>query len=114
MAKYETIIATTLQEVLPFITQKMKGSSLTLSIVDESLLEYSSCKVLVRVYERYSMSGSNRLTMTLTLLEVENQVHCSVITGGGSQGMFFKVNTLGEHSFLSKMKEIIEEFKKLK
>lgn len=114
MAKYETILSTSLQELVPFITQKMKGSSLTLSIVDTSYIEDTNCKVLVRVYERYSMSGSNRLTMTLTLVELQDQVHCSVITGGWSQGMFFKVNTLGEHSFLNTMKDILEEYKKLK
>ena len=34
-------------------------------------------------------------------------IHLSAITSGGSQAMFFKINTWGEEAFLDKLKEIL-------
>ena len=36
----------------------------------------------------------------------------SAITSGGSQAVFFKLNTLGEESFLEKLVPIVENYKK--
>ena len=36
-------------------------------------------------------------------------VRLSAITAGGSQAVFFKVNTLGEESFLNDVKDLLEE-----
>ena len=64
----------------------------------------------VRVFERYSMAGGNRLSLTLTLFQNgEGPIRLSAITAGGSQAVFFKLNTLGEKAFLSDLKEILEK-----
>ena len=64
----------------------------------------------VRVFERYSMAGGNRLSLTLTLFQNgEGPIRLSAITAGGSQAVFFKMNTLGEEAFLSDLKEMLEE-----
>ena len=39
----------------------------------------------------------------------DSPVRLSAITAGGSQAVFFKVNTLGEESFLDDVKELLEE-----
>ena len=36
-------------------------------------------------------------------------IRLSAITAGGSQAVFFKVNTLGEESFLEDVKGLLEE-----
>ena len=36
----------------------------------------------------------------------------SAITSGGSSAVFFKLNTLGEESFLEKLVPIVENYKK--
>ena len=62
------------------------------------------------VFERYSMIGGNRLSLTLTLFQNgDSPIRLSAITAGGSQAVFFKVNTLGEESFLDDVKDLLEE-----
>ena len=60
------------------------------------------------MYERYSWSGGNRLSMTLTLVGDGEDLFLSAITSGGSQGMFFKFNTWGEEFFLDTLRELAE------
>ena len=63
-----------------------------------------------RVFERYSMMGGNRLSLTLTMFQNgDSPIRLSAITAGGSQAVFFKVNTLGEESFLDNVKDLLEE-----
>ena len=62
----------------------------------------------VRVFERYSYIGNNRVSLTLTLFQNGDEpVRLSAITAGGSQAIFFKINTWGEESFLDKLREIL-------
>ena len=64
----------------------------------------------VRVFERYSMMGGNRLSLTLTMFQNgDSPIRLSAITAGGSQAVFFKMNTLGEESFLEDVKELLNE-----
>ena len=64
----------------------------------------------VRVYERYSMTGGNRLSMTLTLVGDGDKIYLSGITAGGSQGMLFKFNTFGEEAFLDTLRELAQRW----
>ena len=69
-----------------------------------------SARCSVRVFERYSMMGGNRLSLTLTMFQNgDSPIRLSVITAGGSQAVFFKVNTIGEESFLEDVKNLLEE-----
>ncbi len=53
-----------------------------------------------RVFERYSVMGGNRLSLALTMFQNgDSPIRLSAITAGGSQAVFFKVNTLGEDPF---------------
>ena len=64
----------------------------------------------VRVFERYSMVGGNRLSLTLTLFQNGDEpIRLSAIAAGGSQAVFFKMNTLGEDAFLEDVKQLLEE-----
>ena len=47
---------------------------------------------------------------SLTLLEADGQIRLSAITSGGSQAVFFKVNTLGAESFLDTIRDTVERF----
>ena len=63
-----------------------------------------------RVFERYSMVGGNRLSLTLTLFQNGDEpIRLSAIAAGGSQAVFFKMNTLGEDAFLEDVKQLLEE-----
>ena len=49
-------------------------------------------------------------TTILTELEADGQIRLSAITSGGSQAVFFKVNTLGAESFLDTIRDTVERF----
>ena len=52
----------------------------------------------------------NRLSLTLTMFQNgDNPIRLSAITAGGSQAVFFKINTIGEESFLDDVKNLLEE-----
>ena len=59
---------------------------------------------------KQSAIGNGRVTMSLTLLEADGQIRLSTITSGGSQAVFFKVNTLGAESFLDTIRDTVERF----
>ena len=62
----------------------------------------------VRVYERYSLAGGNRVSLNLTLVGNGQDLFLSAITSGGSQAVFFKLNTIGEESFLADVSRIAQ------
>ena len=67
-----------------------------------------SARCSVRVFERYSMVGGNRLSLTLTLFQNGDEpIRLSAIAAG--QAVFFKMNTLGEDAFLEDVKQLLEE-----
>ena len=77
------------------------------SLEDSSDFSCGGVRCAVRVYERYSWTGGNRLSMTLTLFGLGNELDISAITSGGSNAMFFKMNTIGEDAFLGTVQELI-------
>ncbi len=68
--------------------------------------KHSRCSTLV--FERYSWTGGNRVSMTVTLYqEGFGPIRLCAITSGGSQAIFCKVNTIGEEAFLDTLKQIL-------
>ena len=82
--------------------------SVSATLEGSSDFNFSTGRCAVRVYERYI--GNGRVTMSLTLLEADGQIRLSAITSGGSQAVFFKVNTLGAESFLDTIRDTVERF----
>jgi len=111
MAKFEVTFNTDFNRLLAYMDSRILESSVSASFEDSSYRVYNGVQCVVRVYERYSVFGSNRLSLTLTLVGYENQVFVSVITSGGSQGVFFKFNTIGEEAFLSKVIDILQSYR---
>ena len=76
-------------------------------IMDGSFRE-GAVRCEVMVFERYSWTGGNRLSMTVTLFQYESgKIRVSGITSGGSQAVFLKLNTLGEEAFLDELAGIL-------
>jgi hypothetical protein len=48
--------------------------------------------------------------MTVTIIGQGNQLYFSAITSGGSQAIFFKINTVGEEAFLDKAVQVIQQY----
>ena len=107
MAKLEKTITGNFDEILGRIEDGILEGSISASLEDGSDFRIGDVRCSVRVFERYSYMGKNRVSMNVTLLGRGNSVCISAITSGGSQAVFFKLNTFGEEAFLDKLREII-------
>lgn len=81
-------------------TKRYWGGSMSASYEDGSDYSQGDFRCAVRVYERYSWTGGNRVSMSLTLAGANGSYFLTAITSGGSQATFFKLNTFGEEAFL--------------
>ncbi len=85
-------------------------TSISATKEDESYFELPGGLCIVSVYERYSYFGGNRVSLTLTLAKSGKFVMMSAITSGGSQAVFFKINTIGEEAFLDTIRDVVEKY----
>lgn len=100
MAIYTRSIDGKFSGTLEKIHNGILDGSLSASYEDGSDLEKGDVKCAVRVYERYSTFGGNRVSLNVTLVGTDGDLFLTGITSGGSQAVFFKINTLGEDAFL--------------
>ncbi len=111
MAKFETVLKNrTFDEWIQRIENGILGRSASATLEDKSdfIAPDGRSKVSVRVFERYSAIGGNRVSLNLTFYQDETgEIHLSAITSGGSQAVFWKINTIGENSFLEVLKELL-------
>lgn len=108
MAKLEKELEGNFEEILQKIEEGILKGNISASLEDSSDFTDKKVRCSVRVFERYSAIGQNRVSLNVTLFQDNSsKIHLSAITSGGSQAMIFKVNTLGEKAFLDKLKDIL-------
>ena len=110
MAKFECTLQGDYDQALRYFHEGILNGSMSASFEDESYFQSAGVRCTVRVYERYSWSGGNRLSMTLTLVGDGENLFLSGITAGGSQGVIFKINTWGEEAFLDTLRELVNRW----
>ena len=96
MAKYEKHLTGNFDELLELVTDGVLNGSMSASYENGSDWTNGTVRCAVRVFERYSYMGGNRVSMNVTLV--------------GNDRVFFKLNTLGEESFLEKLVPIVENY----
>ena len=111
MAKLERNLSGSFDGLLDYLHDGIMNGSSSASWEDSSDYHSGSFRVAVRVYERYSFMGGNRVSLNLTLVGSGPRLFLSAITSGGSQAVFFKLNTLGEGAFLDKLEELLDGWK---
>ena len=108
MAKLETRLQGSFDEWLNRIEEGILGGSVSATLEDASDFADGDARCSVRVFERYSYTGGNRVSLSVTLFQLgRGEIHLSAITAGGSQALFFKINTFGEEAFLDKLRELL-------
>jgi len=112
MAKYECNLYGDFDTFLRSIEKGILSGSLSASYENGSDFYSGNIRCAVRVYERYSMIGKNRVSLNVTVVGNGGEIFLSAITSGGSQAMFFKINTFGEEAFLSCLTKIVEDFRR--
>lgn len=109
MAKIERVINRDFDQLLSTIEDGIINGSVSASLEDASDFRSQDARCSVRIFERYSYTGGNRVSLNVTLFQNgEEPVHLSAITAGGSQAVFFKLNTFGEEAFLDKLIELLD------
>ena len=92
----------------PALSFYIEDGSMSASLEESSDFRSSDARCSVRVFERYSYAGGNRVSLSVTLFQNgDGPISLSAITAGGSQALFFKVNTWGEEAFLDKLRELL-------
>jgi len=109
MARYERRLIGDFDTILERLNQCILHGSISASYEDGSDYHTGEIRCAVRVYERYSFTGGNRVSLNLTLLGRNQELFLSAITSGGSQALFFKVNTFGEEAFLDQLRKAVDE-----
>ena len=107
MAKLEKTIIGNFDEILHKIEDGIINGSVSATLEESSDFRIDNTRCSVRVFERYSYMGGNRVSLNVTLFGNGDTIQLSAITSGGSQAMFFKINTWGEEAFLDKLCEIL-------
>jgi hypothetical protein len=107
MAKFTHVIQGDFDRILNRIEKGVLDASVSATLEDGWDVRDGNSRCSVRVFERYSYAGGNRVSMNVTLFQAGNAVRLCAITSGGSQALFFKVNTLGEETFLDTLKDVI-------
>lgn len=110
MAKYERKLKGNFNELLNWIHRDITKGSASVTYEDGSDIDWEDLRVAVRVYERYSMAGGNRVSMNVTIVGKGEALFVSAITSGGSQAVFFKLNTIGEETFLELCSNSVENY----
>lgn len=110
LAKFERQLYGNFDEILNCLHNTIMRNSTTVSYEDGSDFSTNSCRCAIRSYERYTYLGKGRVSLTFTLLESDGKIFVSAISSGGSQAMFFKINTIGERNFLDTISGVIESY----
>jgi len=110
MAKYSVRIRGDFNRFVNYIQNEIVNGSVSASLEDFHEMRMGGTRCRVMVFERYSVMGSNRLSLNITVVGEADWLEVVAITSGGSQAMFFKINTIGEETFLEKAIEAINSF----
>lgn len=108
MAKLETTLYGDFGQWCNKIEDGILNSSMSASLEESSDFGANGARCSVRVFERYSYAGGNRVSLSVTLFQSgDSPIYLSAVTAGGSQALFFKFNTWGEEAFLDKLRELL-------
>ena len=110
MAMLERNLTGNFSQVLDRLHSGVLDSNISATYEDGSDFRIGNVYCAVRMYERYSWFGGNRVAMSLTLVGKGRELFLSAITSGGSQAMFFKINTWGEEAFLDTLRQVLNSF----
>ena len=109
MAKYEKRLRGDFQAFHNYLFDGILNGSMSASYEDGTVYTMGDVRCAVRMYERYSYTGGNRVALCMTLTGQGDQLRLTAITAGGSQAMFFKLNTWGEEAFLDTLAQAIDK-----
>lgn len=110
MAHFEQELHGDVDAFVAHLDRAIPTGSVTAKLEHAADHRIGDARMVVRVYERYSAMGGNRVSLCISVLAVEDRMSVSAVTAGGSQAMFLKLNTFGESAFLDRAVAAIRSF----
>lgn len=110
MAKYVQSVKTDVNRLAEYIERSVMRGSASASLEEKQVIFYHDLTCYVMAFERYSYTGGNRVSMTITLLGNEDECEVVGVATGGSQAVLFKINTWGEESFLDTLRDALANY----
>ena len=95
-------------EIVDYFHQNLMGGNISTSYEDGSFCQNGAICCALRVYERYSLMGDGRLSLTLMLVGDGEKIFLSAISAAGGRGVG-KVVGWGEDRFLSDVQALADQ-----
>lgn len=109
MAKIERVINRDFDQLLSTIEDGIINGSVSASLEDSSDFRSQDARCSVRVFERYSYTGGNRVSLNVTLFQNgEEPVTFPQLRQVEARLFFSSFNTFGEEAFLDKLNELLD------
>lgn len=111
MAKFKATVKGDFHHFTAYLEKAVLDGSMSATLEDSQCIRVGGEPCLFEVFERYSYAGNNRVSLSVVVAQqAPGTLSVTGITAGGSQAMFFKINTWGEESFLDKLKEAVNNY----
>ena len=110
MANYEKTMRGNFDEFLHRLDRGILDGSVSASFEGGSDYRCGAIRCAMRVYSRISLV-SERACVSIMLIGNGDDLFLSVITSGGNKDVFYRINAIGEENFLSKVVDLVEEYK---
>jgi hypothetical protein len=110
MAHYEQQLSGDVDALVAHLDRAIPAGSITAQLEDTADHRIGDARMVVRVYERYSAVGGNRVSLCISVLAVGTEMAVSATTAGGSRAMFWKLNTFGESAFLERAVDALSSY----
>lgn len=111
MAHFERTLTGDVDRLVAHLDRAIPGGSISGKFEAGSDHRVGDARMVVRAYERFSVVGSNRVSLCISILSVGEEISLSAVSAGGSQAVFFKLNTFGEEAFLQKAADALSTFR---
>lgn len=86
-------------EIAAKLHQAVMNSGLSVELAEETRTEHGNMLVLLRVYEKFFYRASNRVSLCIQMIALDNEIVVHAIASGGGQGPIFKMDWGAESDF---------------
>ena len=100
MACHEAVLTGDVHQLIAHLEDEILRGSISATREEASEQSIGDALLVVRTYERYSAMGGNRVSLNVAVLAFDGRLAVTMTAAGGSEAMFFKINTFGEEAFL--------------
>ena len=110
MAHYDCQLTGSVEDLVAHLDEEILRGSVSASLEEQVEHRAGDARMVIRAYERFSGFSGSRVSLTVAVLAVGGQLAVTALTTAGSKAMFFKMDTVGEGTFLDKAVAALQSF----